>query len=292
MKICLLIFLFFAVEKSFSQKVKNEFFVLHNIIRGDSTYNTFEKQVALIKNAGYDGIEINSVDHFEGMKIALDRFQFQASYFYVKISLDSPYTDKRLENYIRQLKGSHTIIAPYIVKDSLRRYNGRGADIILVRLLSQISNWAEQSDLQVAIYPHVNFYVETTDHAVALAKSIDRGNLGLSFNLCHWLATTTASERNNLQVHLKTLLPYLKMVTICGANNVITQKPNIWDDYILPLGTGSFDTYGLVKFINKELKSHVPIGVQCYDIKTDKYQLVNNTMKVWRQYVQRLENEK
>ena len=33
-----------------AQKVKNEFFALHNIIRGDSTYNTFDKQVELVKN--------------------------------------------------------------------------------------------------------------------------------------------------------------------------------------------------------------------------------------------------
>ena len=49
------------------QKIKNEFFTLHNIIRGDSTYNTFEKQVELVKNAGFDGIEINQIESFDGM---------------------------------------------------------------------------------------------------------------------------------------------------------------------------------------------------------------------------------
>lgn len=42
-----------------AQKIKNDFFTLHNIIRGDSTYNTFDKQVELVKKAGFDGIEIN-----------------------------------------------------------------------------------------------------------------------------------------------------------------------------------------------------------------------------------------
>ena len=47
-----------------AQKVKNDFFALHNIIRGDSTYNTFDKQVELVKNAGFDGIEINQIESF------------------------------------------------------------------------------------------------------------------------------------------------------------------------------------------------------------------------------------
>jgi hypothetical protein len=46
----------------FAQKVKNEFFALHNIIRGDSTYNTFDKQVELVKNAGFEGFEINQIE--------------------------------------------------------------------------------------------------------------------------------------------------------------------------------------------------------------------------------------
>lgn len=265
---------------------------MHNIIRGDSTYNTFDKQVALVKNAGYDGIEINSVDHFEGMKAALDKYQFHASYFYVRISLEEPYIDKRLEDYMRQLKGSKTIIAPFIISNSSFPPGTHAADTLVIRLMRQIADWAKASGLQVAIYPHVKFYVERTDHALALIQSIDRKNLGLSFNLCHWLATTTLSERKSLQPHLRELLPYMKMITICGANDVVTRQSNIWDDYILPLGTGSFDTYGLVKYCIKDLKLKVPIGVQCYNIKGDKYQLVQNTIQVWKQFDQRLKKEK
>ena len=86
-----------------AQKVKNEFFALHNIIRGDSTYNTFDKQVELVKNAGFDGIEINQIESFDGMKSALDQFQFKGSYFYVKLQLGEP-IDNRLESAINAMK--------------------------------------------------------------------------------------------------------------------------------------------------------------------------------------------
>lgn len=274
----------------YTQKVVNEFFALHNIIRGDSTYNTFGKQVALVKKSGFDAIEINQLESFAGMKAALDSNQFKGAYFYVKVKLEAPYIDIQLKDCIRQLKGTKTIIAPYIISETkIVGPVSHNADTLVVRLVQQIAAWAKTSGLEVAIYPHFGFYVERTDHALTLVKKINRKNVGLSFNLCHWLATTSPAERLLLQPHLKELKPYLKMITICGANDVITQQKNIWDDYILPLGTGSFDTYNLVKYLVKELKFTKPIGVQCYHINENKLLLIQNTISVWTNYKTRLE---
>ena len=278
---------------SFAQKVKNDFFTLHNIIRGDSTYNTFDKQVELVKKAGFDGIEINQTQSFEGMKAALDKHRFTGSYFYVRMELKEPYMDKRVEESIQQRKGSKTIIAPFIIADAARfKPSSHGADTLVVRVITQLSDWAQAAGLQVAIYPHYSFYVERTDHALALIKQINRKNVGLTFNLCHWLATSSAAERMQLKSHLKELRPYLKMMTVCGANDIMTQQKTIWDDYILPLGKGSFDTYGLLKYMVRDLRFKGPIGVQCYNIKSDKPQLVQNTITVWKGYKSRLEEEK
>ena len=274
-----------------AQKVKNEFFALHNIIRGDSTYNTFDKQVELVKNAGFDGIEINQIESFDGMKSALDQFQFKGSYFYVKIQLGEP-IDNRLESAINKLKGTNTIVAPYILADTKRfKPNSPEGDSEAIKHLQLISMWSKKSGLQVAIYPHFSFYVERTDHALQLAQKVNRKNVGLSFNLCHWLATTSLAERADLKNHLKELKPYLKMITISGASDIISQKKAIFDDYILPLGTGSFDTYDLLKYMVKTIKYKNPIGVQCYNIKGNKPQLIKNTMMVWNGYKTRLENE-
>jgi sugar phosphate isomerase/epimerase len=275
-----------------AQKVKNEFFALHNIIRGDSTYNTFDKQVELVKNAGFDGIEINQIESFDGMKSALDQFQFKGSYFYVKLQLGEP-INNRLENAIHQLKGTNTIIAPYILADTKRfKPNSPEGDSEAIKLLQLISMWSKKAGLQVAIYPHFSFYVERTDHALQLAQKVSRKNVGLSFNLCHWLATTSLTERVELKNHLKELKPYLKMITISGASDIISQKKAIFDDYILPLGIGSFDTYDLLKYVVKTIQYKKPIGVQCYNIKGNKPELIQNTMAVWNQYKTRLETEK
>lgn len=293
MRASLILLLFVLVSGNVSaQKVRNHFFALHNIIRGDSTYNTFDKQVKLIKEAGYDGLEINQVDSFNGMKEALDQYKLEGSYFYVRLNPDTSYIDVRLKDCIRKLKGSRTIIAPFFISDSKRnKPSTHGADQTVVEQVRQLADWAGESGLQVAIYPHIGFYVERTDHALSLAKQVNRKNAGLTFNLCHWLATTTSEERSGLKTHLAMLKPYLKMITISGANEVMSQQKNVWNDYILPLGTGSYDTYGLLKYMIRDLKFQGPIGAQCYGITGDKPALIKNTITVWKEYKSRLETE-
>jgi sugar phosphate isomerase/epimerase len=187
------------------------------------------------------------------------------------------------------LKGTGTILAPYIRSNA----NPAGAaspetDAQVVRLFRELSEYAKKSDLQIAIYPHFGFYVQRTDHALKLVRQINRKNTGLSFNLCHWLATTPLDERGGLKVLLKNALPYLKMITICGANDVVTSNKNVWADYILPLGNGSFDTYGLVKYVIADLHFKGPVAVQCYGLKEEKRWLVEHSMDVWKSYGRRM----
>lgn len=276
-------------QSVFAQKVRNQFFAFHNIIRGDALYNTFDKQVEFVKSEGFDAIEINQIENFAEMKAAIDKHQFKGAFFYVKLKLEPPFYDSGLEDCIKKLKGTNVIISPFIVSETKRyKPSTHDADTLATHLLQQIGDMAKKSDLEVAIYSHYSFYVERTDHALALAKQVNRKNVGLTFNLCHWLATTNQQERMMLKPHLKELNPYLKMITISGANDVISQSKVIWDDYILPLGQGSFDTYELVRYMIKDLKFKKTIGVQCYNLKGDKAALVKNTISVWESYKNRL----
>jgi hypothetical protein len=40
-----------------------------------------------------------------------------------------------------------------------------------------------------------------------------------------------------------------------------------------------------------EVKYKNPIGVQCYNIKGNKPQLIQHTMTVWKEYKTRIEND-
>jgi hypothetical protein len=86
MKPCLCIFFCcFLFLPGNSQEIKNPFFGLYSIVGGDSVYKTFEDQIRVMKEAGYDGIEIPGTEEFSGMKSALDKLRFHAAYFYFAV---------------------------------------------------------------------------------------------------------------------------------------------------------------------------------------------------------------
>jgi len=278
MKYLLLIALLMACQFTYSQKISNEFFVFESVLSNDAVYNSFEKKAKLIKASGFNGIEIFELEHFNEKLKALQDLGFKPSSLYTKLNLDEPELDPRLVEAIKMLKGSGTIICPYVVKKNgvSPHSPDKAVDKIAIHLLRKLADLAAASGLQVAIYPHLNFYVERTDHAARIAKKANKNNLGLTFNLCHWLATTNMDERSSLNQQLVILAPFLKMISINGANNNMSSKSNIWGDYILPLGQGSFDVNGLVKYVAVDLGLNIPIGIQCYNLKGNK-QLVDNT---------------
>lgn len=267
-----------------AQKLRNEFFVFHNIIAGDNTYNSYESQVKLVKASGFDGIEIGSEESFDDMFEAIEKNDFKCSSYYVNLNVEDKHVPASLVEAIKKLKGSGTVISPHIERE-IRKTGGPSEyeDEAVVKLLQQLSVLCTESKLQIAIYPHHKFYLETTTHALSLVKKVNRKNVGLGFNLCHWLATTNEQERANLYPHLENLRPYLKMMSICGANNVISRETNIWNDYILPLGQGSFDTKGLVAFVTGKLNYRGPIGIQGFNIKGDKPELLSSTAEEVKQ---------
>jgi sugar phosphate isomerase/epimerase len=201
MKYLLLIALLMACQFNYSQKISNEFFVFESALSNDAVYNSFEKKAKLIKASGFNGIEISELDHFNEKLKAILNLGFKPSSLYTKLNLDEPELDPRLIDAIKMLKGSGSIICPYIIKKNGVSLHSRDKEVdkIAIQLLRKLADLADESGLQVAIYPHVNFYVERTDHAAWIAKKANKNNLGLTFNLCHWLATTNMDERNTLK---------------------------------------------------------------------------------------------
>lgn len=261
-----------------SQTITNEFFVFESILTVDPNYDTYEKKVKLIKQTGFNGIEIFELDQFNEKFEAIQQHDFKGSFLYAKLDLDQPKLDSRLVDAIKKLNGSGTIICPYIItKNPSSSSPNKETDRLAVSLLRELADLAKYSGLQVAIYPHIYFYVEKTGHAMQIAKKVNRKNLGLTFNLCHWLATTNETERKGLNNELIKLAPFLKMMSINGANNVLSKKSNIWEDYILPLDQGSFDVKELVRHVAVDLGLSIPIGIQCFGLKGNA-ELVKRTM--------------
>ncbi len=109
----------------------------------------------------------------------------------------------------------------------------------LVAKLRSLADTAKASGLRIAVYPHLGDWAERFGDATRLAKLVDRPNFGVSFNLCHCLAT---GDEARIPALLDDARPVLFTATICGADSgVHAPDKALWKKLIQPLGQGTFD---------------------------------------------------
>ncbi|MBT3201903.1 MAG: sugar phosphate isomerase/epimerase, partial [Phycisphaerales bacterium] len=158
------------------------------------------------------------------------------------------------------------------------------ADPRAVQLVTQIADIAAKSSLDVILYPHTGDWLQNVGDGVRIAKKVNRKNVGVMFNLCHWLK---AEKGKNLQATLKSALPYLKGVSIHGADTAaeIAAGKGKW---IQPLDSGSFDIAGLLKML-KDSGYTGPIGLQCYGLRGDASIHLKRSISAWRKLRTRLD---
>ncbi|MCX6922612.1 MAG: TIM barrel protein, partial [Verrucomicrobia bacterium] len=114
------------------------------------------------------------------------------------------------------------------------------------------------------------------EDSMRVADKVDRPNVGVMFNLCHWLRVDKSRDYRPL---LKQAMPRLWAVSINGADD-FDEKPG-WDHYIQPLDKGSFDVGKLLKTL-KELGYKGPIGLQCYGIGGDVREHLARSLAAWQ----------
>ena len=153
-----------------------------------------------------------------------------------------------------------------------------------VQLVSQIAEIASKSSLDVILYPHTGDWLQNVGDAVRIAKKVDRKNVGVMFNLCHWLK---AEKGKDLEKTLKSAMPYLKGVSIHGADTAaeIATGKGKW---IQPLDSGSFDVGGLLKMLRK-MGYTGPIGLQCYGLRGDASDHLKRSIAAWRKFRKRMD---
>lgn len=238
-------------------------------------------QIALVKELGYAGIGCD-MGQMPAMLQAADEAGVKLFSVYVGANVDpaKPRYDPRLKEVIASLKGRDTLVWLFITG---AKPSTTDRDEQAVATLREIADLAAEAGLRVALYPHAGFYVERVEDALRLVKKADRKNVGVTFNLCHWLKV---DKEENLKPLLTQALPRLYLVTINGADS----GGQNWDTLIQTLDRGTFDNFGLLKTL-KELGYIGPIGFQGYGIKGDARDILERTMNGWRKLSARLAAE-
>lgn len=265
-------------------------FVFNNGVK-DEHYDTPEKQVQLLKSLGYAGMEKKGIDELGATLHALDEQGLQLYTMYINVDLDNqeqPY-DKRLKEVFKMLEGRPTMPWFYITSKQYQPSSEEN-DAIAVPILQEIADMASEHGIKVMIYPHINFWVDNVEDAVRVAEKVNRRNLGITFNLCHFLANQGVDAEENFIPLVDKAMPYLFAVSLNGADvptEDIVQSKNRWDYFIQPLGQGSYDTFGYLNaFIERGFEG--PVGLQCYNIKEDKSEHLKKSISTWKDFQRKM----
>jgi sugar phosphate isomerase/epimerase len=154
-------------------------------------------------------------------------------------------------------------------------------DTVVVPQLRQLVAYARSKGVKISLYPHAGFWAARFETCVRVASKVDNPNLGVTFNLCHWLKVE-GSERDPLPL-IKEALPRLNFITINGADNGDTQNLG-WDKLIQPLGRGSYDVGAFVAK-TRAAGYRGPFGFQGFGIKMDSKELLKESMEGWKKMV-------
>lgn len=247
----------------------------------DAKKRNYVQQAAMLKELGYEGIGHIYLDGVAERLKSLDAVGLKLFQITIKVDLTPgkiPF-DPRLKEVLAMVKGRH-------VQFDLLISGGHPSDISLdpraVMIIRQMSDLARDSGAQLLLYPHAGLWLERIEDATRVADEVNCSNVGVMFNLCHWLRV---ENQRDYKSNLSQAMPRLWAVSICGAD-LFDSNPG-WVHYIQPLDRGTFDVGMLLKTL-KELGYKGPIGLQCYGIGGDAREHLSRSMVAWQKLSQNL----
>ena len=243
----------------------------------DAKKRSFEQQAQMLKELGYPGVGHIWLDKVEERLASLDAAGLRL--FQITMTVDlapgkTPYDVGRFKAVLVLVTGRQV---QFCVTCKGLPSSDPSGDPRAVEILRTMSDLARDSGAQLLLYPHQKDWIERLEDAVRVADQVDRPNVGVMFNLCHWLRVDQSRDYAPL---LRRALPRLWAVSINGADERDDQ-PN-WKRYIQPLDQGSFDVGALLRTL-RQLGYQGPVGLQCFGIGGDVREHLARSLTKWRE---------
>lgn len=236
-----------------------DLFVFENAFRGRNI--SVQEQAEILVNAGCQGIgSINEKGALAKLKAYKAAGMKVYSLYAGGAVTEKGYQFQRqeLSESMKFLRGSGAMIEFTIKGDR----GNKSAQEQAVKMMQEVADLAKEEGLKVVIYPHVGpFVAATLSEATAIAKKANRNNLGLMFNLCHFLKE---QPQASLKAELENAGALLWGVSTSGAE----ENGKSWTHLIQPLRKDSYKQEELFKAL-KHIGYKGTIGLQCYQIKPE-----------------------
>jgi sugar phosphate isomerase/epimerase len=179
--------------------------------------------------------------------------------------------EKEVDESIESLKGTDALIELNVQRGK------EPSDTQAIAMVREIAGKAKAAGLRVVIYPHADCHVERVDHAFKIAKATGCDNVGVAFNLCHFLKV---QPKDDLAATLTAVKPLLWSVSISGADS----DGKDWNTLIRPLDEGTFDTSVVIKHL-RDIGFKGAIGLQCFNIRIDPKENLTRAIQTWKKHL-------
>ncbi len=245
-----------------------------------------EEQARVAQEAGCDGIGYNDTNRPEDIDhwlAAMSPRGLKLYSLYIYTFPDKPAAERypsHLRETIRKLKGTDTII--WMTLRETQDKSKTAHDDACVAMVNEVADWAKESGLKVALYPHTGFYVASAEEALRIVEKVHRPDVGMTINVCHELMQHNGDRIIEM---VERAGPRLFLVTINGAD-----KDGKNGGTIQPLGQGNYDVYAFLKAL-KKAGYQGPVGLQCYSVPGDQKENLRASMTAWKEYRKRLDAE-
>ena len=237
-------------------------------------FKTTADRVKVVKELGYDGIgsaKLAQSDLPLPQRLKLyDEAGLKLFSFYVggRLGANGHSYGKEISQAIKELKGRDTILELFVQGN--KKSNTDEQAVAFVR---EIADQAKESGLRIVLYPHAGFYIDTLGAAVRVARKCKRDNVGVMFNLCHFLKV---EPKTDLKTALTDAKPLLWQVSTNGAK----KGGNSWGQLIQTLDRGDYDQKALFQML-RELGFQGNVGFQCYAIRGDSRDNLKRSIGAW-----------
>lgn len=214
---------------------------------------SFADRCEITRAAGYDGIQTviwdgRAWEQAKTLSTVKDRFGLEVSGVYTVLNLaageDDPSNRGLLTMIETMPEGSVVELAIKTAGAAVAPSDPRGDARVIAWLRTALAI-AEKRDIQIALYIHLQFWVEKHGDAIRLCEAVDHPNLGLTFSSLQWYA----ADAQDLGPMLKRAMPFLKRANLSGSR----RSPLGFFDVatIEPLDTGELDNFAVVALLTR-----------------------------------------
>ena len=263
-----------------STPAANPFFAMDNIARGGP-----DVVPAMLKELGYNGFGGRVPDESMQLAVTARGLKFFNAYHVLELNPSTPAPNDQLRTWLVAMRGKNTVL--WLAINKVTRPDGKHyapsaleADNYVLSQIRAIADVAQANGVRVALYPHTAFWLARAEDALRVAEKLNRPDIGVTFNLCHWLKVEGA-ERDPVPV-LRAALPRLMFVTISGADTGDTRAMG-WDRLIQPLDAGTYDLSTFLRTL-RSVGYTGPVGFQGYNIKGEPREILTRSIAAWRKF--------